>query len=307
MTAAKSRPKRQDELPKVEERRRPKEKATSSKPEKGKQELSKTKTKEVKPPMSTSPGPCTGECKEICQEGPKWERCGLTCKVQKEHASKDCRCKRHENRDKFVETKDKPNIDPILEACKKETRFRPPIQSQETIDEEKKIHNAQEERRLKEEFDKAQHQAQKTKEAYEKMMKEKKLALKSAKKVKEDSSSEEQRAKQKKFDSSSSEIPPKRRNMKPRCFMIRLKSAERATKRKGRPVLTERGGDTPSEVEIEGERTEETSSSSRPDVTEKPEESETSQGIYASEANRPMTLGEMFEDKEKKKGTHQNF
>ena len=110
------------------------------------------------------------------------------------------------------------------------------------IEEEKTIHIAKEERRLKEEFDKAQHQAKKTKEAYEKMMKEKKLGQKSAKKIKEDSSSEEQRAKQKKFDSSSSEIPPKRRNMKPRCFMIRLKSAERATTRKGRPVLTEGGG-----------------------------------------------------------------
>ena len=163
MTAAKSKTKRQDEQPKAEERRRTKEKATSSKPEKREQESSKTKMKEVKPPMSTSPGPCAGECKEICQEGPKWERCGLTCKVQKEHASKDCRCKRHERKERSDEEKPKPNTDPILEACRRETRFRAPIQSQEMIEEEKKNHTAQEERRPKEEFDKAQHQAQKTK------------------------------------------------------------------------------------------------------------------------------------------------
>ena len=74
MTAAKSKTKRPDEQPKVEERRRTKEKATSSKLEKKEKDSSKTKMKEVKPPMSTSPGPCTGECKEICQEGSKWER-----------------------------------------------------------------------------------------------------------------------------------------------------------------------------------------------------------------------------------------
>jgi len=119
MTAAKTKTKRPDDKPKEDERRRTKEKATSSKPEKTEKESYKPKTKEVKPPMSTSPGPCTGECKEICQEGPKWERCGMTCKVQTEHVSKDCRCKRHEKKDRVEEETIKPIIDPILEACRK--------------------------------------------------------------------------------------------------------------------------------------------------------------------------------------------
>ena len=63
---------------KADDKQRPKEKATSSKPEKTEQDPTKRKVKIAKPPMSTSPGPCTGECKEICQEGPKWEVCGLT-------------------------------------------------------------------------------------------------------------------------------------------------------------------------------------------------------------------------------------
>ena len=73
------------------------------------------------------------------------------------------------------------------------------------------------------------------------MLKQKKSALKPVKKTKEDSSSEEQRVRQKKYESSSSEIPIKRRNMKPRCFMIRLKSVERDKAREELPVLTERG------------------------------------------------------------------
>ena len=166
---------------KKNDKQRPTEKATPSKPEEPNQEATKRK---AKPPMSNSPGPCAGECKEICQEGPKWERCGLTCKVQKEHASKDCRCKRHQKKDRSEETKARPIADPILEACRKETRFRPPIQSQETIDEERRRFTSQEEKRLKEEFDKAQHQAQKIKEAYEKMLKEKKSALKPVKRLK---------------------------------------------------------------------------------------------------------------------------
>ena len=67
--------------------------------------------------------------------------------------------------------------------------------------------------------------------------------------------------------------------MKPRCLMIRLKSAERVTTRKERPVLTERGWNTPSEVEVE--RTEETSLPTRTEVTEEttPDEPERGQGI----------------------------
>ena len=122
----------------------------------------------------------------------------------KEHASKDCRCKGHEKKEKRTEERD-----PILEAAKRETRFKPPIRSWGTIEEEKNKLTAQEERRIKAEFDKAQQEAQKTKEAYEKMLKAKKSALKPVKKTKEDSSSEEQRARQKKFDSSSSEISQK--------------------------------------------------------------------------------------------------
>ena len=109
------------------------------------------------------------------------------------------------------------------------------------IEEDRKIQTAKEERRIKEEFDKAQQLAQKTKEAYEKMLKEKKSALKPVKKPKEDSSSEERRVRQKKYESSSSEVPMKRRNLKPRCLMIRLKSVERERTREERPVLTERG------------------------------------------------------------------
>ena len=70
------------------------------------------------------------------------------------------------------------------------------------IEEERKRYTAEEEKRLKEEFDKAQHQAQKTKEGYEKMLKEKKSTLKPVKKAQEDSISEEQRVRQKKFGDS---------------------------------------------------------------------------------------------------------
>ena len=105
-------------------------------------------------------------------------------------------------------------------------------------------YTAKEERRLKEEFDKAQQQAQKTK-AYEKMLKEKKSTLKPIKKPQEDSSSEEQRVRQKKIEDSSSSEIPKRRNMKPRCLMIRLRSAREVAEEGERPVLTERREDTP--------------------------------------------------------------
>ena len=98
MTAAKSKTKRPDEQHKADDKQRPKEKATSSKPEKTRQEATKRKVKVAKPPMSNSPGPCAGECEEICHAGPKLEEGRLTCKVQEEHVSKDCRCKMHEKR-----------------------------------------------------------------------------------------------------------------------------------------------------------------------------------------------------------------
>ncbi|MFN9943973.1 MAG: hypothetical protein ACK56I_31320, partial [bacterium] len=153
--------------------------------------------------------------------------------------------------------------DPIVEQAKRETRFKPPTRSYEMIKEEKNEISAQEERRIKAEFDKAQLEADKKREAYEKMLQAKKSALKPIKTTKEDSSSEDQRARQKKFDSSSSEIPTKRRNMKPKCYTLRLKSVERENIREERPVLTERGGNTEGTntlPEDEGERTEETSS-----------------------------------------------
>ena len=56
--------------------------------------------------------------------------------------------------------------------------------------------------------------------------------------------------------------------------------------------FSQRGGDTPiATPEVEVEATEETSST-RPAVSER------SQGIYASEASRPMTLEAMFERQE---------
>jgi hypothetical protein len=106
----------------------------------------------------------------------------------------------------------------------------------------KRKYTVKEERRLKEEFDKAQQQAQKTKEAYEKMLKEKKSTLKPIKKPQEDSSSEKQRVRQKKIEDSSSSEIPKRMNMKARCIMIRLRSAREVAEEGERPVLTERGG-----------------------------------------------------------------
>ena len=128
------------------------------------------------------------------------------------------------------------------------------------------------------------------------MLKEKKSTFKPVKKPQEDSSSEEQRVRQKKFgDSSSSEIP-KRRNMKPRCLMIRLRSAREVAEEGERPVLTERREDAPiatPEVEVtteNAEKTEEMLSSSTTIAVK-----ERSRGFYASEASRPMTLEEMFE------------
>ena len=91
LTAVKSMARKPDSSSRREERKES-EKATSSRIEK---KSHKSTKKEEKPPMSTSPGPCTGECKEIIPEGPNWERCGFTCKVEKDHASKDCRCKEH--------------------------------------------------------------------------------------------------------------------------------------------------------------------------------------------------------------------
>ena len=85
--------------------------------------------------------------------------------------------------------------------------------------------------------------------------------------------------------------------MKPRCLVIRLRSAREVAEEGERPVLTERREDAPiatPEVEVtteNAEKTEETSSSSSTTIAMK----ERSQGIYASEASRPMTLDDMFD------------
>jgi len=64
LTAVKSKAKKPDSSFRKEERKE-REKATSSRIEKKDKESYKSTKKEEKPPMSTSPGPCTGECKEI--------------------------------------------------------------------------------------------------------------------------------------------------------------------------------------------------------------------------------------------------
>jgi hypothetical protein len=71
MTAAKSKTKRPEEQHKINDKQKSREKATSSKPDKTKQETTKRKVTIEQPPMSNSPGPCAGECKEICKAGPK--------------------------------------------------------------------------------------------------------------------------------------------------------------------------------------------------------------------------------------------
>ena len=148
----------------------------------------------------------------------------------------------HNNKE-WKKNKFKTPTDTTLEEFKKGSRFKPPtIPSQETLEEEKRKYTVKEERRLKEEFDKAQQQAQKTKEAYEKMLKEKKSPFKPIKKPQKDSSSEGQRVRQKKSEDSSSSEIPKRRNMKPRCLMIRVRSAREVAEEGERPILTERGG-----------------------------------------------------------------
>ena len=91
MTAAKSKTKRpeaprQTTVPKD----KPKERATSSRPMTIKQE-DKRKEK-LKDETSQE---CTGDCEEICREGPDWGECGLSCKVKREHESKERRCKFH--------------------------------------------------------------------------------------------------------------------------------------------------------------------------------------------------------------------
>ena len=205
----------------------------------------------------------------------------------------------HKKRE-WKEKKLKPPTDTTLEEFKKESRFKPPtIPSQEMLEEEKGKYTVEVERRLKAEFDKAQQQAQKTKEAYEQMLKEKKSTLKPTKKPQEDSSSEEQRVRQKKIEDSSSSEIPKRRNFKPRCIMIRLRSAREVAEEGERPVLTERREDAPiATPEVEAKEndeskvektTEETSSSTTVAMKER------SQGIYASEASSTMTLEEMFD------------
>jgi hypothetical protein len=180
LTAVKSKAKRPDSPPRRKERQEH-EKATSSRTEKKEKESRKSTKKEKKPPISTSPGPCTGECKEIIQEGQNWDRCELTCKVEEDHASKDCRCKEHMSKEKRKDDKD-----PILEAAKKETRFKFHLRGKETIEEEKNELTAQDERRIKAEFDKANKEAAKATEAYEKMLMAKTSALKPAKTTKED-------------------------------------------------------------------------------------------------------------------------
>ena len=69
------------------------------------------------------------------------------------------------------DTKSKPSTDTTLEAFKKETRFKIPSEEiPEIQDDKKKKYTVDEERRIKEAFDKAEQQARKTKEEYEKML-----------------------------------------------------------------------------------------------------------------------------------------
>ena len=131
MTAAKSKAKSPEEEQKKEDKDKPKEKTRS---DKTKSETTK-RIKEEKPPRSTSNEPRTGERKEICKEGPRWEECKLTCKVQTEHVSKDCRCKMHE-KGEWKDTHFKPPTDTTLEEFRRESRFKPPTKpSQDTLEE----------------------------------------------------------------------------------------------------------------------------------------------------------------------------
>ena len=129
------------------------------------------------------------------------------------------------------------------------------------------------------------------------MLKDKKSTLKSTKKPQEDSSSEEQRVRQKKVEESSSSEIPKRRNLKPRCLMIKLKSATEVAQEGERPVLAERREDAPAATpEIEVTEVTVTTGSDEPEMLASIETvAEGSQGIYASEASRPLMLEAMFE------------
>ena len=82
--------------------------------------------------------PCKGECKEICKEvtreGTKWVECLLTCKVTRQHVTRECRCRNHLK---------------VLDDWKLETRFRPPTK---VVDDQVKgqpIFDPERERRLK--------------------------------------------------------------------------------------------------------------------------------------------------------------
>jgi len=170
MTAAKSKTKRPDEkIQTTTHKEEPREKATSSRPEKVNRE-----EKKDRPPQSESKEPCAGECKEICKAGPSWEECRLSCKVQTEHVSRECRCRVHVKKTQQEkssqekvwksDTRFEPPTDTTLEAFKKESRFKIPSEEIQGIqDDKKKTYTVDEERRIKEAFEKAEQQARKTK------------------------------------------------------------------------------------------------------------------------------------------------
>jgi hypothetical protein len=94
--------------------------------------------------------------------------------------------------------------------------------------------------------------------------------------------------------------------MKPRCIIIRLRSAREVAQEGERPVLTERREDAPVATPEIVEATDNTEAtvttgndeSSAEKATEETSTTvameERSQGVYASEASRPLTMREIF-------------
>ena len=185
-----------------------------------------------------------------------------------------------------------------LEECRckfhllpKETSKAEQKSQEEKAKRESKIkYTPEEEKRIKQAYDKAQELVHKTTVDYEQMLKDKKKHLKPIKRESEDSPSDDKDATRAQGDESSGSEVPKRRNRQARINVVRLKTAMQvAEEREGRTVLTEKGEDVLTEVPTA------TPDEARPtevEVEETPVEEVS--GIYATESARIETSVERF-------------
>ena len=173
---------------------------------------------------------CQDQCQKLYRLGNDYEACGNRCKVEGKHRLEECRCKSHliPKETSKVEQRNQE------EKSTKESRLR---------------YTPEEEKKIKQVYDKAQELAQKATADYEQMLKDKKKQLKPIKGITEDSPSDNKNTTRGQGEDSSSSEVPKRRNRQARINVVRLKTAiQVAEERAGRTVLTEKGEDDPTDV-----------------------------------------------------------